>query len=116
MISTEDCKMPELAHVSTFRQQLKATLVRNIRLKIRDSRKTLAEVLIPLYTLATLIVLKVLIPNPNFPAILDARGDGKIFEHFNQMKNHSIPVLLHGNTSKHQTTQVSGGGGWSNFR
>lgn len=96
----------KMAHHSSFRQQLKATLVRNLRLKIRDSRKTLMEILIPLYTLGTLIVLKVLIPNPNFPAILEPRGDGKIFEHFNQMKNHTIAVLPHGNTSRQQTTQV----------
>lgn len=96
----------KMAHQSTFRQQLKATLVRNLRLKIRDSRKTLMEILIPLYTLGTLIILKLLIPNPNFPAILEPRGDGNIFEHFNQLKNHTIAVLPHGNTSRYQTTQV----------
>lgn len=95
-----------MVHQSTFRQQLRATLVRNWRLKIRDSRKTLMEVLIPLYTLGTLIVLKILIPNPNFPAILEPRGDGKIFEHFSWTKNHTIAVLPHGNTSRHQTIQV----------
>jgi ATP-binding cassette, subfamily A (ABC1), member 5 len=95
-----------MAQQSSFRQQLKATLVRNLRLKVRDSRKTLMEVLIPLYTLGTLIVLKILIPNPNFPAILEPRGDGKLFEHFGRMKNHTIAVLPHGNTSRHQTTQV----------
>lgn len=77
-----------------------------MRLKVRDSRKTLMEILIPLYTLGTLIVLKVLIPNPNFPAIVEPRGDGKIFEHFNQLKNHTIAVVPHSNTSRHQTTQV----------
>lgn len=95
----------KILHESSFRQQLRATLVRNMRLKIRDSRKTLMEILIPLYTLGTLIVLKVLIPNPNFPAILEPRGDGKLFEHFNQLKNHTIAVLPHGNSS-YQTTQV----------
>lgn len=99
--------MPELAHESNWFQQLKACLVRNLRLKLRDQKKTLAEVLIPLYTLGTLIVLKILIPNPNFPAILDPRGDGKIFEHFSPLKNHTIHTLLHGNTSRPQTTQVS---------
>lgn len=94
-----------MAHQSTFQQQLKATLIRNLRLKIRDSKKTAAEILIPIYTLCTLIVLKVLIPNPNFPAILEAQGDGKIFEHFNPMKNHTIAVLP-GNGSRHQTIQV----------
>lgn len=97
---------PEMAHHSTFRQQLRATLLRNMRLKMRDSRKTLMEILIPLYTLGTLIVMKILIPNPNFPAILEPRGDGKIFENFNQMKNHTIAVLPHGNSSRQQTIQV----------
>lgn len=99
--------MPKSAHESSFRQQLKATLIRNLRLKIRDQKKTLAEVLIPLYTLGTLIVLKILIPNPNFPAILDPRGDGKIFDNFSPLKNHTIHTLLHGNTSRQQTTQVT---------
>lgn len=94
------------AHQSSFCQQLKGTLVRNVRLKVRDRRKTSMEILIPLYTLLTLIVLKLLIPNPNFPAILNPRGDGKLFEHFNQLKNHTIAVLPHGNTSRHQTIQV----------
>ena len=52
--------MPLLAHENTFRQQLKATLIRNLRLKIRDQKKTLLEILIPLYTLGTLILLKVM--------------------------------------------------------
>lgn len=98
--------LPDMAHKSTFRQQLKATLVRNLRLKVRDSNKTLMEILIPLYTLGTLIVLKILIPNPNFPPILEPRGDGKVFEYFGRMKNHTIAVLPHGNTSRQQTIQV----------
>lgn len=91
---------------STFRQQLRATLLRNWLLKIRDSKKTLAEILIPFYTLGTLIVLKLLIPNPNFPPILEPRGDGKLYQHFSELKNHTIAVLPHGNTSRHQTVQV----------
>lgn len=91
---------------STFRGQLRATLIRNWLLKWRDSRKTMAEVFLPLYTLGTLIVLKILIPNPNFPAILDPRGDGKLFEHFNQLKGHSIAILPHANSTRQQTGQV----------
>lgn len=91
---------------SSFTQQLKATLIRNLRLKWRDSRKTTAEIFLPLYTLGTLIVLKILIPNPNFPAILEPRGDGKLFQHFNQFKNHTVAVLPHVNSTRHQTAQV----------
>lgn len=82
---------------STFGQQLQATLVRNVRLKIRDSRKTIAEVFLPLYTLATLILLKILIPNPNFPAVLHAPDDGHtaplLFAHFSPDQNHTVAVL-----------------------
>lgn len=92
---------------SSFTQQLKATLIRNLRLKWRDSRKTTAEIFLPLYTLGTLIVLKILIPNPNFPAILEPRGDGKLFQHFNQLENHTVAVLPHVNSTRHQTAQVT---------
>ena len=90
---------------SSYCQQLQATLVRNMRLKLRDSRKTIAEVFLPLYTLGTLIVLKILIPNPNFPAITTPRAEAKLFEHFQLHKNHTIAVLPHLNST---TTRVSG--------
>lgn len=92
---------------ATFGQQLRATIVRNLRLKIRDTLKTTAEIFLPFYTLGTLIVLKILIPNPNFPAILEPHGSGKIFEHFNVLKNHTIAVVQHGNGSRHHINAVS---------
>ncbi|XP_047518693.1 cholesterol transporter ABCA5-like isoform X1 [Pieris napi] len=55
---------------SAFWPQLWATVVRNLLLKKRDTRKTLAEVLVPLYSLGVLIFLKMLVPNPNFPEVL----------------------------------------------
>lgn len=84
---------------STFGQQLQATLIRNVRLKTRDSRKTIAEVFLPLYTLATLILLKILIPNPNFPAVLhptphDPRSAAPLlFAHFAPHHNHTVSIL-----------------------
>lgn len=92
---------------STFTQQLRATVIRNLRLKIRDSLKTTAEIFLPFYTLGTLIVLKILIPNPNFPAILEPHGSGRVFEHFNVLKNHTIAVVQHGNGSRHHVNAVS---------
>uniref|UniRef100_A0A8W7Q0T1 ABC transporter domain-containing protein n=1 Tax=Anopheles coluzzii TaxID=1518534 RepID=A0A8W7Q0T1_ANOCL len=89
----------ELMNSSNFCQQLGATLVRNFKLKIRDSRKTIAEVFLPLYTLGTLIVLKILIPNPNFPAITEPRGAATLFEHFQHHKAHTIAVLPQPNSS-----------------
>lgn len=89
----------ELLNTSSFCQQLGATLVRNFKLKIRDSRKTIAEVFLPLYTLGTLIVLKILIPNPNFPAITEPRGAASLFEHFQHYKAHTIAVLPQPNAS-----------------
>ncbi|KAL7012162.1 hypothetical protein ACKWTF_014662 [Chironomus riparius] len=90
---------------ASFRQQLRASIVRNLRLKIRDSRKTTAEIFLPLYTLGTLIVLKILIPNPNFPAILEPHGTGKVFEQFDALKNHTVAVVQNGNGSRHHTVQ-----------
>ncbi|XP_055600772.1 cholesterol transporter ABCA5-like isoform X2 [Uranotaenia lowii] len=89
----------ELLNNSSFCQQLGATLVRNFKLKIRDSRKTIAEVFLPLYTLGTLIVLKILIPNPNFPAIVEPRGAASLFEHFRHDEAHVIAVLPQPNSS-----------------
>lgn len=102
-----DAAMNEYVVRSTFCQQLKATLVRNLRLKWRDSRKTTAEVFLPLYTLGTLIVLKVFMPNPNFPALVQPRGDARLFEHFNQLKNQTIAVVPHRNTTVSHTMVVN---------
>jgi hypothetical protein len=101
--------MTERHAQASFKQQLRAAVVRNLRLKIRDSRKTTAEIFLPLYTLGTLIVLKILIPNPNFPAIVEPHGTGRMFEHFNVMKNHTIAVVQAGNGSRQHTVQVSSG-------
>lgn len=82
---------------STFRQQLGAMLVRNVRLKLRDSRKTAAEIFLPVYTLSTLILLRLLIPNPNFAAVLRPPGDPAVpvtpFEHWPLGGNHTVAVL-----------------------
>ncbi|RZB39263.1 ATP-binding cassette sub-family A member 5-like, partial [Asbolus verrucosus] len=61
--------------VSIYFSQLKAMLKRNILLKKREKRKTTAEVLLPLYSLGILIVMKVIIPNPNFPVMDTPRED-----------------------------------------
>lgn len=92
---------------SSFWQQLQATLVRNVRLKLRDSRKTIAEVFLPLYTLGTLIVLKILIPNPNFAAITEPPpgGGARLFDNFHPLQNHTIAVLPFANGT--HATRVS---------
>lgn len=51
------------------------------------------EVFLPLYTLGILIVVKVLIPNPNYPAMPIQIQDGDIFEFFNDYKNNTIAVV-----------------------
>lgn len=73
--------------------QLRAMLVRNLLLKKRDTRKTFMEVVLPLYILGALIVVKVMIPNPNFPAMMTQRHEGDIFELFNGYKNNTIAVV-----------------------
>ncbi|CAD6242712.1 GSCOCT00009542001.2-RA-CDS [Cotesia congregata] len=73
--------------------QLRAMLRRNLLLKKREKRKTIAEVFLPLYILGNLIVLKVLIPNPNYPAMPAQRQDGNIFEFLNGYKNNTIAVV-----------------------
>ncbi|XP_035448265.1 cholesterol transporter ABCA5 isoform X1 [Spodoptera frugiperda] len=75
-----------------FWPQLWATVVRNLLLKKRDTRKTLAEVLVPLYSLGVLIFLKMLVPNPNFPEV---RKPGRLLRihHDAFPENHSVAVV-----------------------
>lgn len=62
----------------------------------------LQEVVLPLYSLWILIVIKYLVPNPNFPVMSTPRGEADLFEHFQQFKNHTIAIVP--NTTE---TQVS---------
>ncbi|CAG2053586.1 unnamed protein product, partial [Timema podura] len=78
---------------STFKSQLKAMIIRNLLLKKREKRKTIAEVFLPLYSLGILIVIKIMIPNPNFPVMSTPRGEANLFEHFQQFKNHTVAIV-----------------------
>lgn len=80
-------------HDSIFFSQLRAMLVRNILIKKREKRRTIAEVLLPLYSLGILIVVKVVMPNPNFPVMDTPRGEAKLFEHFQLFRNHTVAVV-----------------------
>lgn len=62
----------------------------------------LQEVVLPLYSLWILIVIKYVVPNPKFPVMSTPRGEAKLFEHFQQFKNHTIAIVP--NTTE---TQVS---------
>ncbi|XP_049766661.1 cholesterol transporter ABCA5-like isoform X1 [Schistocerca cancellata] len=85
---------------STYFSQLKAMIIRNLLLKKREKRKTIAEVFLPLYSLGILIIIKIMIPNPNFPIMNTPRGDATLFEHFQLSKNHSVAIVP--NTSETQ--------------
>ncbi|CAH1111719.1 unnamed protein product [Psylliodes chrysocephalus] len=85
-------KMTELKH-SLYLSQLKAMLKRNLLLKKRDKRKTTAEVLLPLYSLAILIVIKVTMPNPNLPEMDTPRGEEELLHNFGKVELHTIAVV-----------------------
>ncbi|XP_044260177.1 cholesterol transporter ABCA5-like [Tribolium madens] len=85
---------------SIYFAQLKAMLKRNILLKKREKRKTTAEVLLPLYSLGVLIVMKVMIPNPNFPAIDTPRGEVHLFSYFQKLKDHTVAVVPNTNETQ----------------
>lgn len=51
------------------------------------------EIFLPLYILGALIVLKVCIPNPNYPAITKPKYEMDIVEFFNGSKNITIAVV-----------------------
>ncbi|XP_014224369.1 ATP-binding cassette sub-family A member 5-like isoform X2 [Trichogramma pretiosum] len=82
-----------MSSCGVYLSQLRAMLVRNLLLKKREKRKTIVEIFLPLYILGILIVVKVLIPNPNYPAIVAQRQEGDIFEFFNGYKNNTIAVV-----------------------
>lgn len=46
-----------------------------------------------MYSLGILIIVKVIIPNPNFPVMATPRGEAKLFEHFQHLKNHTVAVV-----------------------
>ncbi|XP_011864541.1 PREDICTED: ABC transporter A family member 1-like isoform X2 [Vollenhovia emeryi] len=73
--------------------QLRGMLVRNLLLKKRDMSKTIMEAILPLYFFGILILVKVLTPNPNFPAITTQRHQEDIFELFNGYNNNTIAVV-----------------------
>ncbi|XP_017752415.1 PREDICTED: ATP-binding cassette sub-family A member 2-like [Eufriesea mexicana] len=73
--------------------QLRAMLVKNLLLKKREKLKTTVEIFLPLCTLGVLILLKVLPPNPNYPAMTTQRQEAGIFETFNGHKNNTIAVV-----------------------
>lgn len=84
--------MAETKH-SLYFSQLKAMLKRNILLKKREKRKTTAEVLLPLYSLAILIVIKVTMPNPNLPEMDTPRGEEELLHYFGKVESHTIAVV-----------------------
>ncbi|GFG35680.1 hypothetical protein Cfor_11467 [Coptotermes formosanus] len=91
----------------TYLLQLKAMLIRNLLLKKREKRKTIAEVVLPLYSLWILIVIKYLVPNPNFPVMSTPRGEADLFEHFQQFKNHTIAIVPNTTEMQHFLDSVN---------
>lgn len=51
------------------------------------------EVLLPLYSLASLILLKLILPNPHLPPITKPRGMANILEHFGKLDSHTVAVV-----------------------
>lgn len=84
---------------STF-VQLKAQLVKNCILKIRDKRKTLAEIILSLYTIVFILIMKTIIPNIDYPKVVTTMGGTNIFEYFRQFDSQNIAVVP--NTSETQ--------------
>ncbi|XP_030747414.1 ATP-binding cassette sub-family A member 5-like [Sitophilus oryzae] len=72
--------------------QLRAMLKRNLLLKKRDRRRTLAEVLLPIYTLGVLFLIKIAMPNPNFPEMNRPRGEAELLANFRNF-SHSVAVV-----------------------
>lgn len=50
------------------------------------------EVLVPLYSLSVLIFMKILVPNPNFPEMIESRFDTELFQQFGRTY-HTVAVV-----------------------
>lgn len=37
--------------------------------------------------------MKIIMPNPNFPVIDKPRGEAHLFDHFRELKNHTVAVV-----------------------
>ncbi|CAG9814922.1 unnamed protein product [Phaedon cochleariae] len=86
------CTMSNKQH-SIYLSQLKAMLKRNILLKKREKRKTIAEVLLPLYSLAILIIIKIMFPNPNLPKIDTPRGEAELLANFGELPSPTVAIV-----------------------
>ncbi|CAG9831939.1 unnamed protein product, partial [Diabrotica balteata] len=75
---------------SLFFSQLKAMLKRNLLLKKRQKLKTIGEILFPLYFLGLLVVIELVLPDPNLPEINTPRGEEYLFKSFNKAESHKI--------------------------
>lgn len=77
----------------TFGQQFRAQMLRNVCIKIRNIRRTVTEIVLPLYAMATLFVMKSILPEPMLPPILTSFGEINIFDYFSSTNSHTIGVL-----------------------
>ncbi|XP_050501513.1 cholesterol transporter ABCA5-like isoform X2 [Diabrotica virgifera virgifera] len=75
---------------SLFFSQLKAMLKRNLLLKKRQKLKTIGEILFPIYFLALLVVIELVLPDPNLPEISTPRGEEYLFKSFDNGESHKI--------------------------
>merc|ERR1711997_695867 len=65
---------------ASFWQQLKATIVRNLLRKKRNKKQVIRETFTPVYYLVLIIVMKMVIPNPTFPAIISPQGSSSLLK------------------------------------
>jgi hypothetical protein len=65
---------------ATFWQQLRATVIRNLLRKKRNLRQTSREIIPPLYFLALIVVMKLVIPSPTYPAVTRPEGTSSLIQ------------------------------------
>ncbi|KAK3894585.1 hypothetical protein Pcinc_001659 [Petrolisthes cinctipes] len=61
-------------NTASFSAQFKGLFIRNLIIKRRDKRKTVAEILVPLYWILILIILRLTIPDTVYPALTQPHG------------------------------------------
>ncbi|XP_076036052.1 uncharacterized protein LOC143022000 isoform X2 [Oratosquilla oratoria] len=77
---------------SSFSTQLKALLVRNVTIKRRERRKTLSEILIPLYFILVLALVRMIVKDTTFDAVDHTVGHAAVKESFVQFHGEEIHV------------------------
>ncbi|XP_071532999.1 cholesterol transporter ABCA5-like [Panulirus ornatus] len=74
-----------------FVDQIKALIIRNLTIKMRDRRKTLTELFMPLYWIVILSIVRLIVPDSKDGPILKPHGSAPLMSSLNIQDLHVVP-------------------------